>query len=516
MEENKVEIKPTEIKVEVKEETKEKADFFKRYSLYILIVVLLIAFIVRIYYFSLTKNQAVWWDEAEYLVQAKHIAFNLPNTGWFEFREPLMPVIFAFFYKLGLGEMFFRWMMIIMSLLGIGLVYKIGERFYNTKVAIIASLLMSIFYLDVFYSMRILLVVPSTLFSLGALYFFMKGYKGTKRPYLDMTLAAILTIAGMLIYYASVFIIFSYLVYLFLIERFRLFKNKRFLTFIILCLIIFLPYGIYSMSKYHAVLPRFSALGTSATGDTFTPGAWANYLKQFPFYLRTFFLIIFILYLIYFIFNFVIGYDLFFKQKDNSLNSDVFMFLWILIPVIFLSYVAVILSGHTEDRYLHSVFPAIFLMVGNGLYTIYNSLKKFNKQIIILAIIIILIIGMIPLVKYTNTIIKDRVSSYYGVKMGGLWIKENSKPGDVIISNSLPQNTYYSERATYYSADEEKIKSYKPKYLVWSVFESSGAPESDYVKYIQGHSKELKPVQAYFADKEQKQPILIIYEANFS
>src|SRR3989344_8492417 len=112
--------KKEEVKIEVKPEIKEeKADFFKKNSKYFLVGVLLIAFIIRIYYFYLTKNQAVWWDEAEYLVQAKHIAFNLPNTGWFEFREPLMPIIFAFFYKLGLGEMFFRCMMIIMSLLGI-------------------------------------------------------------------------------------------------------------------------------------------------------------------------------------------------------------------------------------------------------------------------------------------------------------------------------------------------------------------------------------------------------------
>ena len=490
-----------------------KYSFFKKYSKQLLIGVLLIAFLIRIYYFIISKNQLLWWDEAAYLVQAKHIAFNLPNTGWDWFREPLMPIIFAFFYKIGLGEMFFRILMLIMSLLGIYLTYKIGEKMYIAQVAFIACLLMSIFYLDVFYTMRILLVIPSTLFALASLYFFQKGIEENKRNYFNMFIAALLAIGGMLIYYATIFIIFSYIVFLFLIKRFEIFKDKRILAFIIISIVLYLPYGIYSFSKYGTPLPRFSALASSSTESTYVPSAWANYITQFPVYLGILFFIIFLLYLIYIIFNLVIGYDLFFKQKNTSLNSDMFAFLWMLIPVVFLSFVAVISSGHVEDRYLHSLFPAIFFMIGNGLFMIYSYLKKFNKTLSILTIILILVVGMIPLIKSTNNNFRYSTNINYA-KLTGLWIKENSVRGDVIISNLLPQNTYYSERATYYPTEQEKIKSYKPKFLVWYVYQNTSNRYINYVKFIQSQDKELKNIQTYFLDKEQKYPILMIYEVN--
>ena len=95
-----------------------------------------------------------------------------------------------------------------------------------------------------------------------------------------------------------------------------------------------------------------------------------------------------------------------------------------------------------------------------------------------------------------------------------MWIKENSVRGDVIISNLLPQNTYYSERATYYPTEQEKIKSYKPKFLVWYVYQNTSNRYINYVKFIQSQDKELKNIQTYFLDKEQKYPILMIYEVN--
>ena len=108
--------------------------------------------------------------------------------------------------------------------------------------------------------------------------------------------------------------------------------------------------------------------------------------------------------------------------------------------------------------------------------------------------------------------IKNKLDSYSQIKEGGLWIKLNSQPKDVIISNSVPQNTYYSQRATYFSDDWTKIKSYKPKYIVWSIFESSGDSNSNYTKGLQNHMSELKAVNAIFMDKEQKQPMLVIFE----
>ena len=51
-------------------------EFFKEN--FVLIVILLFGFILRLYYLILTKNQAVWWDEGEYLSMGLHWLFNIP------------------------------------------------------------------------------------------------------------------------------------------------------------------------------------------------------------------------------------------------------------------------------------------------------------------------------------------------------------------------------------------------------------------------------------------------------
>jgi len=42
-----------------------------------LVIIIVLAFAIRLYYFFITKNQPLWWDEAEYMATAKHWAFNV-------------------------------------------------------------------------------------------------------------------------------------------------------------------------------------------------------------------------------------------------------------------------------------------------------------------------------------------------------------------------------------------------------------------------------------------------------
>jgi len=67
-------------------ETKKKdwkesiALFLNKNSNLILIVILLFAIVIRLKY--LTINQAVWYDEAEYLNTAKYWAFPFYHLSW--------------------------------------------------------------------------------------------------------------------------------------------------------------------------------------------------------------------------------------------------------------------------------------------------------------------------------------------------------------------------------------------------------------------------------------------------
>ena len=47
--------------------------------------------------------------------------------------------------------------------------------------------------------------------------------------------------------------------------------------------------------------------------------------------------------------------------------------------------------------------------------------------------------------------IKSKMESYDTLKDAGLWINQNSNPGDNILARAVPALTYYSERATIFS-----------------------------------------------------------------
>src|SRR3989344_553932 len=126
-----------------------------------LIGILIIAFGIRLYYFNLTSDQPLWWDEAEYMLKAKNIALNTPDTGW---GSNVRPVLFSFlaslFFKFGLGETALRFSLILISMMGILLLYLVGKELFNERVALIAASLATFFYIDLFYSMRLMVDVP--------------------------------------------------------------------------------------------------------------------------------------------------------------------------------------------------------------------------------------------------------------------------------------------------------------------------------------------------------------------
>ena len=83
----------------------------------ILILVISVAIIIRLYYFFLTLNQPLWWDEADYMMMSKSIASDI------EYKfDPVRPVLFSIingvvFKITGYNEFFPRLLLLIMSIL---------------------------------------------------------------------------------------------------------------------------------------------------------------------------------------------------------------------------------------------------------------------------------------------------------------------------------------------------------------------------------------------------------------
>ena len=474
--------------------------FFKKNFYLLLLAVFILAFIVRLKYFMI--NQALWFDEAEYLSIAKHWAFGIPYD-----IHPVRPILFslfaAFFYKLGLGETFFRIVMLLFSFFGIVTLYYLGKELYNKYVGLIAAFAMSFFFIHLFFTGRLLLGLPTTtLWTIIAIVFW-KGYVQNKSKYYILLLGPLISL-GVLIRFPVGLIAISILVYLIITEGFKFLKNKYIWVSAFIAVIPMIPYFIWYYLKYNKI--AIISAGSSYTSSDFF--GW-GYAKLFPsLYLYSKWYILLILFLIglfVLLFNLVLGFDL--VRKDKKLKSHLFVFLLMLFPFIYFSTS----QGHIEPRYLFYVFPSVFLILGLGATSIYEFLCKYSKDLALIIVLFALLFGVYTHYQFSDPMIKEKADSYVQLRDAGLWIKENSGPEDKIIAAGYPQLTYYSEREVLFWPKEEKMDDYIAEtgadYIVLTLLEQS--PDWSY-SWPEKNQDKVIPVQAYLM--ENQQPILIIYQ----
>ena len=99
---------------------------------WIFLGILLFALIIRIYYFSITNGQPLWWDECEYLNMARVFA----SGGEYTFG-PVRPILFSLISSLFLiivkGEILPRLLILAFSLASVIGMYYFGKEIYDKK-----------------------------------------------------------------------------------------------------------------------------------------------------------------------------------------------------------------------------------------------------------------------------------------------------------------------------------------------------------------------------------------------
>lgn len=485
-----------------------------------LIGILIFAFIIRLYYFNLTKAQPLWWDEAEYMLKAKNIALGTPDTGWgSNVRPVLFPFLASFFFRIGFGEIALRFFLILVSISGILFLYLLGKELFNQRIALIASSFMVFFYIDLFYTMRLMVDVSQVFLTLLTSFLFIKYKFGNGSKKLVWFILPILFL-GVLFRFTMGLFIGVLLIFLLLTENIKLFKAKEWYVSLFFGIAIVVPIVLllWNLSG-NPLYPIYYVLSTasgaqSASADQ--PGQYAffAYLNYFSNYTTLFFSLLFVLGLLLIIASFVLKYDRIFKDTDTK--KYLYLLMWIIVPMIYFGFV----FNHFEDRYIYLLFPPIFVIMGIALDKIYLSLTKYSKFISVLFVFAFLIFGYWQMISHSDQIIKSKVYSYQGLKDAGLWIKEHSSKEDTILNTGLPENTYYSERATKSPnefASKEDFDKYiqenKPKYLVLSIWEHN----PDWMQsWIQNSSEKINPVKAFYLDEQQQQVSAVIYEITFS
>jgi len=489
-----------------------KAWFKDKYNL-AFVAILIFAFAIRLYYFFLTKNQPLWWDEAEYMLKAKNIAFHTPDTGFSPEREIIVPLFFSLLLRLGFGEIGIRLIQVLVSTLTVFMTYFLFSKVINKKVALIATFAMAFFWLHIFFTERVLLYLWAPLAYLLIVYFFYTGFLLKNKKHL--VIFAVLASLGLQIYFSIGFLLLGLFLYLLTVEKLSLFKKKKTWITLFIFLLVLAPYAIYSQITYGFPIPRM-AVGYKAI--TQEPGAGLSglfgYISMFPSRVGWVLTILLFLGILYFLYEFFLGIGI----KGNIEKNEKWLLIFTCFFIPFMAYTlygTIGGSGTFYDAFILPVFAFAFGFAGLILEKTYNSWKKYGKVPLLVIITILLLYSAYINIRTGDEIIKAKLTSYDSVKEAGLWLKENTNKSDIIISRSVPQITYYSERATYNFPENENlldkfIQEKKPKFIIDSIWEKT---DPWIRQYISQHNETLTPVMAYYSNLQgQKELTLVVHE----
>ncbi len=510
---------------------------------WVFFLIILTAFIIRIIIYLKTNDQALWWDAADYMAAAKRWAGVNKNLIdiWYYRRGFLWALIGAFFFKIGLGELSIRFLLVLLSTGIVFVNYFLIKEMFDKKMALLTSLALTFSWIFMFFTGRLLTDLPVTFLFLTSLLFFWNGYvlnKGRKYFILFGIFYALSILMRMQ------FLIFSltFLAFAIVKEKWKFFKNKDLWLSVLVFFIFLIPHIIlYSLHFGNPALDLanyyLGVEGVSKTGEVGVELAKFSdlflYMNNLPYILEAnnngynnllvFSPIYFLFILGFFLFftDLFLGFD---KIFENSVIQKKFFILFFLISTfLFLGYIA----PQLEQRYIMSTLPFLFLISIQPLILIGNYLNKnfnWNEKVIIVLLLISLLLLLIPNYKFGLSLVESKKASYYEVKQAGEWIKQNSNPEDIIVGSGLPQLTYYSERSVYpfelaYRRDIKKtgeseldrfILEKRPKYFVASAYEKE---EQWTFAYPEKHKDVLIPVQAY---PNTQQPLVIVYKFDYN
>lgn len=466
---------------------------------WIFIGIVLSAIIIRIYYFILTNGQVLWWDEAEYMNMANRFAFGSDYTF-----GPVRPILFSFitsiFFMIAYGELLPRIFMLVLSVLSVVGIYYLGKEVINKRVGLISAFLMSVFYLNLFFTYRLLVDLPSLTFFIFSALFFYKYHKTKSGKFLYLT--AFLVGIGMMFKLSTAFILLPFFVFL-LVTDIKFLKRKEIWISLGVFLATISPYIIWGYFEFGGfVLSQASAHVAPESYFNFF-SILKNYILLFPTYFSWMTLIAFSLGLL-FMYKIVIYFDLLVKG-DERMRENLYLLLLLIIPLVLIS----ILINHNENRYIITVFPAVMIIAGSFLDKVYLLIKEKNKIVAILSLLLLLSFAGYYQFNSADGLIKNKINSYGDIKSAGLWMSDNLEES-IIVTRSQPQVKYYSGMNVIgipptEEEFEEWRQKYNPKYFMISVFESH--PQWSY-DYPNKHN--LSVVQAYVT--LDNQPILVIYE----
>jgi len=416
----------------------------------VLVFLFILAFVIRLAFVFSTPVQI--WDETVYANLGYDLSKNIfdysfANNGWSDFipfsegkyswpnagfRAPLLPYILSILYALNLNFLVILFIPLI-GALSVVLIYYLGKRMFNKKIAFYSSIFFLLIPLHVIYSAKILTGVLSTFFVLLAFLSFWKGYEESSRKH-KLLFGFFLALA-LLTRYTTLWIIPIFLIYFLVRDKSLIFLKDKYLWGAIgIFFLTLVPWFIYGFFTYNNLFGSFIH-GIKAAAYWGGTQPWYFFFSNG--WIFSIIGIIFIFSLVYILY------------KKQFIKKEVYL---LLIWVIFFLGMAMIVP-HKEGRFILPIVPAVCLLSGFFI----NKIKK-RQSLILVGIILILILSLVLhfFINYKNSY-TDTNSCFLEGNQFLKDVEENS----VVITDESPIVYYYSKKETHFYPSSWSIESLK-------------------------------------------------------
>ena len=508
-----------QIQTQIKNPVIAKPGFFNKFlnrQHLILIIVLTALLAIRLYYFLITKNQPLWFDEAEYMNLARYWAFGQPFFGLNAARPLIFPILLAVLVKLGATESVVRLVPLFAAVFSSLMLYKVGKDMFDFKVGIFSAVMLGVFWSFLFYSFRILVDTLIALLFLFSVYLFWAGWEQNKRKLLWL-LGPVLVVT-VLTKFSAILLVFVIVAYILITNWKSLFQNKDAWIGAGLGLVVLIPFLLFEYFRFGSPLAFYLKAIPQRGGLELS--LWQNFsaYMQGITLVNLVFLALFILGLLM-LYKLFIGFDLLLRG-EKSLRPDLFIFLWLVIGIIVFTWFGVSPQLGLEERWFFIIYPVIFLFSAKGLGAIFDFVKKYNRYVAVIAVIALVAFGGYQNLAQADALIKNRLTSYVEIQQAGAWIAANSGKNDIVFSlTTQPELQYASNREVYglTSALQDflsDVQNKSPKYVIVNPYFQLNNEQITTLDYIFSHPDEFMPAAGFgpFVDKDGKIPLITIFE----
>jgi 4-amino-4-deoxy-L-arabinose transferase-like glycosyltransferase len=423
-------------------------------------------------------NQALWPDEAVYLLMAESFAgiaeYDVPAA-----RPPLLPLFWSLLLRLGLGEPAIRFTQQIFSVVAVYLIYLLGREAYGRAVGLIASFLLSVFWMHLFYTERFMTEVPAlTLWLLVLLVFWKSVVNGTRRN--GVLLLGPLVVLMVLARQAYALLV-PVLGAMWLLQAGVAALGRRASwASAALGLLVLLPYLVWCQLRYGSPLAPIlereaavSAFYAAQIPERYSSGLRV-YLESFPSYFDPLLMVLLLLGVL------LVDVDWFRRREDGNSRRDLLVLCWIVLTLLGFGT----LVGHSEGRFLLPLFPAVFFVMASGMLRLHAAVARASRVIAVALVAALLAHAGWTQLRSADALISRKANSFLIQRRIGEWLGSNSETNARVVTNGREINQYYSGRRSYWYPEtldgfRKLLARVQPAYLV--VVERPGA-QPDYVR----------------------------------